>query len=174
MRPSASHVGLASVPARVVRRTGSPPATGTAYAEDGAREPEGPFAALGQRGFSGDGGPATQARLDHPWGIAIDAAGNVFFADNNNDRIRKANPDGIITTVAGTSVGGFSGDGGPATRARLDGAIWPALDGAGNLYFTDSHNHRVRKVDPNGIISTMAGTGQNPYAGDGVQAARGG
>src|SRR5438093_4818213 len=112
-------VGVTALsPALISRAAEQPPAPGTITT----------VAGTGQRGFSGDGGPATQARLDHPWGVAIDGAGNVFFADPENERIRKVSPDGIITTVAGTGVGGFSGDGGPATKARLAGALWLALD----------------------------------------------
>src|SRR5437764_11797341 len=86
-------------------------------------------AGTGQAGFSGDNGPATKARLDFPIGIAIDAAGNVFIGDGANSRVRKVSPDGIITTVAGNGVSGFSGDGGPATKARLAGSLFLALDG---------------------------------------------
>src|SRR2546426_306077 len=105
-------------------------------------------AGTGPRGFSGDNGPATKARLDEPIGIAIDAAGNVFIGDGANSRVRKVSPAGIITTVAGTSVRGFSGDGGPATQAQLDGTLFLALDGAGNLYLSDWSHNRVRKVSP--------------------------
>ena len=130
-------------------------------------------AGTGPAGFSGDNGPATKARLDDPIGVVVDAAGNVFIGDGANTRVRKVSPDGIITTVAGTGVEGFSGDGGPATKARLAGALWLALDGAGNLYLSDSSHHRVRKVSPDGIITTVAGSGPTTseapgdFAGDG-------
>src|SRR5438128_10008914 len=137
-------------------------------------------AGTGPRGFSGDNGPAAKARLNYPGGVAIDAAGNVFFGDEWNYRVRKVSPDGTITTYAGTGVEGFSGDGGPATQARLGGGELPlegtlglALDGAGNLYLSDTGHHRVRKVSPDGIITTFAGSGPTTsgapgdYAGDG-------
>jgi sugar lactone lactonase YvrE len=136
-------------------------------------------AGTGPRGFSGDNGPATKARLNWPQGIAIDAAGNVFIGDSANNRVRKVSPDGIITTVAGTGVEGLSGDGGPATEARLGGGLlFLALDGAGNLYLSDTGHHRVRKVSPDGIITTVAGSGPTTddapgdYAGDGGPATK--
>jgi sugar lactone lactonase YvrE len=130
-------------------------------------------AGTGQDGFSGDNGPATKAWLDYPVGVAIDADGNVFIGDVENRRVRKVSPDGIITTVAGTGVEGFSGDGGPATKARLGSGGWLALDGAGNLYLSDQTYNRVRKISPDGIISTVAGSGPTTngapgaYSGDG-------
>jgi sugar lactone lactonase YvrE len=116
-------------------------------------------AGTGAPGFSGDGGPATQALLNGPTGLALDGAGNLFITEGANDRMRKVTPDGIITSVAGTGKIGFSGDGGKATDAQLDGPVHVVLDGAGNLLFSDTFNHRVRKVDPNGIITTYAGSG---------------
>jgi sugar lactone lactonase YvrE len=118
-------------------------------------------------GFSGDGGPATAARLFNPYGITADGAGNLFIADQSNRRIRKVDTAGTITTVAGTGVGGFSGDGGPATAARLFNPIDVAVDGAGNLFIADRSNHRIRKVDTSGIITTVAGTGVGGFSGDG-------
>ena len=118
-------------------------------------------------------GPATQARLDGPTGIAIDAAGNVFIGDGGNHRVRKVSPDGVITTYAGTGVEGFSGDGGPATKARLVNPLGLALDGAGNLYLSQWAQNRVRKVSPDGIITTVAGSGPSTgvvpgdFGGDG-------
>ena len=114
-------------------------------------------------GFSGDGGPATAARLDYPKGVATDGAGNLYIADRY--RVRKVDPSGIITTVAG-SGGGFGGDGGLATKARLS-ATDVATDGIGNLYIADSSNNRIRMVDPSGIITTVAGTGEYGFGGDG-------
>jgi sugar lactone lactonase YvrE len=122
-------------------------------------------------GFLGDGGPATSAELSGAQGVAVDAAGNIFIADSQDHRIRKVTPDGIITTVAGNSPlpgpGGFSGDGGPAVNAQLYYPIDVAVDGAGNLYIADYENHRIRRVSPDGIISTIAGNGTPGYSGDG-------
>ena len=121
----------------------------------------------GLEGFSGDGGPATGARLNFPLGLSIDRAGNLFIVDQVSHRIRKVSPDGIITTIAGTGQRGFSGDGGPATSASLNGPRRLAVDAVGNLYIGDQNNHRVRKVSPEGIITTVAGTGQPGFSGDG-------
>jgi hypothetical protein len=117
-------------------------------------------AGTGSSGFSGDGGPATSASLA-PYSVAVDAAGNLFIADTNNQRVRKvAAATGIITTVAGTGAFGFSGDGGPATSASLRNPEGVAVDAAGNLFIADSLNHRVRKVaTATGIITTVAGSG---------------
>ena len=125
------------------------------------------IAGTGVRGFSGDGGPAVEAKLDGPSGIAVDGAGNVYIADRGNDRIRRVDGAGVITTIAGTGVRGFSGDGGPAVEAKLDGPSGIAVDGAGNVYIADYNNHRVRRVDGAGIITTIAGTGVRGFSGDG-------
>ena len=126
-------------------------------------------AGTGDEGFAGDGGPAVSAMLRGPEGIALDAAGNLHIADYVNDRVRKVDAlTGTISTVAGTGEEGFSGDGGPATVAMLNGPGGIALDGAGNLYIADGSNHRVRKVDAaTGDISTIAGTGRVGFSGDG-------
>ena len=175
----------------------------------------------GENGFSGDGGPATNAFLRNPAGVAIDAAGNLYIADSNNQRVRKVGTNGIITTVAGggtgvgtgiaatnTSLGtplglafdvsgnlyiaensacriwmvntngiittlagngnrSYSGDGGSATNAALLAPIGLAFDTRGNLYIADAGNYRIRMVNVNGIINTVAGNGTNAYAGDG-------
>jgi sugar lactone lactonase YvrE len=124
-------------------------------------------AGTGQRGFSGDGGPATQARLHLPSGVVVDAAGNLFIADAENNRVRKVSPAGMIATVVGTGQLGFSGDGGLATEARLNFPIGGlALDKAGNLFIGDSGNNRVRKVSADGMITTVAGRGSG-FSGDG-------
>jgi len=125
------------------------------------------IAGNGRAGFSGDGGPATAAQLAFPTGLAIDPAGNLYVADTDNQRIRMIAPDGTITTVAGTGDQGYSGDGGPATAAELISPFSVVVDAAGNLYIADFGNSVVRKVTPNGIISTVAGVGQPGYSGDG-------
>jgi sugar lactone lactonase YvrE len=130
------------------------------------------------RGFTGDGGPATSAELFWPSGLAVDKQGNLYIWDTNNKRIRKVSPNGTITTVAGTGTAGFSGDGGPATSAQLGGTVGGALqglavDGQGDLYIADGANDRVRKVSPGGTITTIAGSTTNgvcsgiSFGGDG-------
>ena len=116
-------------------------------------------------GFSGDGGQATFAQLNRPTSIAIDRNNNIYFADSLNNRVRRINPQGIITTLAGTSVNGFRGDNGPATAAQLNSPEGVAVDTAGNVYIADTENHRIRKVTPQGIISTVAGS--DTASGDG-------
>jgi sugar lactone lactonase YvrE len=118
-------------------------------------------------GISGDGGPATAAQVYAPQAVKFDAAGNLFFADYNNHRIRKVDTNGIITTVVGTGVLGFSGDGGSALLAQLNAPEGFAIDQVGNMYIADRGNARIRKVDTNGIITTIAGNGTNGFAGDG-------
>jgi predicted phage tail protein/sugar lactone lactonase YvrE len=116
---------------------------------------------------SGDGGPATSALVHQPRDVAVDAAGNVYVADTSNHRIRRVSTTGAITTVAGNGTSGFSGDGGPATSAQLrfPEGVW--VDAGGDLYIADTGNHRVRKVDTSGVISTVAGTGTAGFSGDG-------
>jgi PKD repeat protein len=126
------------------------------------------IAGNGTPGFSGDGGQATSAQLNHPWGVAVDAQENVYVGEQNNYRVRKVS-GGIITTVAGTGTQGFSGDGGQATSAQLGEAEGLALDAQGNLYIADYSNNRIRKVS-GGIITTVAGAGTLGYSGDGGQA----
>ncbi|MFI5148971.1 MAG: T9SS type A sorting domain-containing protein [Bacteroidia bacterium] len=125
------------------------------------------IAGNGIPGFSGDGSSATSAQLDSLSGVAIDAAGNIYIADNSNNRIRKVSPAGLITTIAGTGTGGYGGDGGPATSALLNFPNGIALDGAGNIYIADGSNNRVRKISPSGIINTIAGNGTAGFGGDG-------
>jgi cysteine-rich repeat protein len=130
-----------------------------------------PMAGTGAAGASsGDGGPATAARLWYPTGVTVDSAGVVYIADTSNRRIRKVGLDGIITTIAGTGAPGFAGDGGPATAAQLDGPTDVAVDAAGSVYIADRENYRVRKVAPDGTISTVAGTGTPGRIGDGGSA----
>ncbi|MBI3662703.1 MAG: SMP-30/gluconolactonase/LRE family protein [Acidobacteria bacterium] len=120
-------------------------------------------------GSSGDGGPATNAALNGPLGVAVDAAGNLFIADTSNNRIRRIDAaTGIITTVAGNGLAGFSGDGGPATNASLNYPYDVAVGASGSLLISDMSNHRVRRVDlATGVISTVAGDGTTQFKGDG-------
>ncbi len=154
-------------------------------------------AGTGVRGYSGDGGPATEANLYYPWGIDVAADGSLYIADRNNNRIRRVDPDGIITTVAGNGTYGFgleqpaaegqsdewggggpkvdaadiqmqaSGDGGSAIEASLRYPDDVAVASDGSFYIADYNNHRIRRVGPDGIITTIAGTGQAGFSGDG-------
>jgi DNA-binding beta-propeller fold protein YncE len=127
----------------------------------------------GGKGVStGDGGLATEARLNGPLRLALDRSGNLFFSEigdffgaNKGYRVRKVSTAGIITTVAGSDAKGFSGDGGPATQARLNTPFGLAVDSAGNLFIADWGNHRVRKIDTGGIITTIAGNGSVRFSG---------
>jgi len=124
----------------------------------------------GTYGFSGDAGPATSAELFDPGGMAADSAGNLYIADYLNSRVRKVDTSGNITTVAGNGTAGYNGDNIPATSAELNTPTGVAVDGAGNVYIADYANQRVRKVDVNGIISTVAGNGTQGYNGDSIAA----
>ncbi|MFT5049870.1 MAG: sugar lactone lactonase YvrE [Chlamydiales bacterium] len=124
----------------------------------------------GRQGFGGDGGPALDAMVASPNHLVADGHGNLFIADTGNHRIRKVSKDGVITTVAGTGVVGFAGDGGPAIAAQLGVPSAIAIDLAGNLYIADFFNHRIRKVSTDGIITSIAGTGKSGYNGDGKSA----
>ncbi len=130
------------------------------------------LAGNGVAGFSGDGGPATSASLRFPLGMAMDILGNLYFADGDNNRVRRISPGGVITTVAGNGAGRFAGDQGPATSASLNIPEDVAVDGAGNLLIADAGNNRVRKVNSSGVISTVAGTGVDGFSGDGGPAAQ--
>lgn len=121
----------------------------------------------GKAGFSGDGGPALAAMLSRPVGLTVDAEGNVYFADVFNNCVRKLDTAGQISTLAGTEEAGFSGDGGLAVEAQLARPRDVAVDGEGNLYIADGDNNRIRRVDKNGIISTVAGNGDPGFSGDG-------
>ena len=142
------------------------------------------IAGNGRPGYSGDGGPATDAQFQAqsvnspgtyvyvggntlPPGITADNLGNVYVADNGNYRVRRISSDGIVTTVAGNGTAGFSGDGGPATDAQLSAVFGVALDVAGNLLIADSNANRIRRVTPDGTITTIAGTGDRGLEGDG-------
>jgi len=120
----------------------------------------------GSEGFSGDGGPATSAQLAEPQDVAVDSAGNFYIADMADQRIRKVGTDGTMSTVAGTGVQGYSGDGGAATAAQLSCPYGIAVDSAGNLYIADSCNNRIRQVSTAGTITTIAGNGNCCYSGD--------
>ena len=117
-------------------------------------------------GYSGDGGPATAALLDHPAGVAVDANGDLFIADTGNNVIREVTPAGLVSTVAGNGSAGYSGDGGPATAAqlRLGNTFLPfgtaqvvglAVDAHGDLFIADAGNGAIREVSPNGTITTV-------------------
>jgi uncharacterized protein (TIGR03437 family) len=121
----------------------------------------------GTEGFGGDGGPAINALLDGPYRVTLDPAGNLYIADSSNNRIRKVDKNGTITTFAGNGAENYSGDGGPATSASLDYPEDTAFDAAGNMYIADESNNVIRKVDTNGIITTVVGTGGEGYSGDG-------
>jgi len=121
----------------------------------------------GESGFGGDGGPAVDARILHPCHLVCSSDGTLFIADTGNHRIRRVTPDGIITTIAGTGESGFRGDGGPAVDAQLAAPAAIAIDQRGNLFVADFLNHRIRRVSRDGIITTIAGTGESDYNGDG-------
>src|SRR5450631_383672 len=125
------------------------------------------FAGNARAGNSGDGGPAAAAQLNFPMGIAVDAAGNVFVADRDASGVRKIAVNGTSSTVAGNGTPGFTGDGGTAIGAQINGPLGVAVDAAGNLYIADTGNEVVRKVSADGTISTVAGTGTSGYLGDG-------
>lgn len=125
------------------------------------------FAGSLQAGYSGDGGPAAQARLHAPYDVRIDARGNVYIADVHNHAVRKVDRAGRITTVAGTGAAGYSGAGGPATQAQLNKPYGLLLDADGRLLIADSENNRIRRVGHDGVITTIAGTGAAGFGGDG-------
>jgi len=129
------------------------------------------FAGTGTAGFSGDGGAAVSAQLFNPQGLKVDASGNVYFADNQNHRVRKITAAGVISTVAGNGTQRFAGDSGAADQASLSGPADVAIDANGNLYIADLLNGRVRMVTPAGVISTVAGGGGGLQNGPALQAA---
>jgi sugar lactone lactonase YvrE len=124
------------------------------------------IAGMGLPEFGGDFGPATGSFLKYPFGIDLDARGNLYIADRGNNRIRKVDTQGIITTVAGDGTHFFSGDYGPATRASLAYPTDVVVDGQGSLFIADRNNNRIRKVDSLGIMTTVMGTGESGYNGD--------
>lgn len=123
-----------------------------------------------QPGYSGDAGPATSARLSWPNDIAFDEYGNLYIADSANNVIRKVDANGVITTFAGTGVSGFSGDGQPALRTQFNVPRGIGVDKNGSVYVSDTNNYRVRKIDPTGVVTTIAGTGVAGFSGDGGSA----
>src|SRR5207247_881331 len=120
----------------------------------------------GTSGFSGDGGPAQGAALRRPQGVAVAPDGSLYIADTGNARIRRVGPDGIIRTVAGNGTVQFGGDGGPATQAGLGNPVGVAVSPDGGLYIADTGHHRVRRVGPDGIITTVAGNAFGQFSGD--------
>ena len=128
------------------------------------------IAGSGAFSYSGDGGPATSAQLFGPQATAVDAAGNLYIADTNNNVVREVNAKGVISTIAGTGTAGSSGDGGAATAAQLNAPQGIAVDAAGNVYIADTANAKVRRIS-GGTISTVAGNGTPGYSGDGGGAA---
>lgn len=124
------------------------------------------LAGTGEMGYAGDGGPATEAKLFWPQGLALDPEGALVFTDEGNNRVRRIAKDGTIITIAGTGARGFDGDGGPATAATLSGPGAVAYDAAGNLLIADSGNDRIRRVTPDGVIETIAGFVPEPGSED--------
>jgi sugar lactone lactonase YvrE len=124
------------------------------------------IAGNGGAGYSGDGGPATDAQINSPQGLAVDSDGNIYVADTGNQRVRKIDSSGTISTFAGNGVTNFFGDNGPATSAGLDRPSAAVVDAAGNLYIADTFNHRVRKAAADGTITTLAGNGTPGFGGD--------
>jgi len=130
----------------------------------------------GEKGYAGDGGPASRALLNGPFDIGFDARDNLYFSDTFNHCIRIVDArTGVITTCAGCGEAGYSGDGGPAMRARFNEPYGIAVDNAGNIYVADRHNHCVRRINANsGIVDTFAGDGSSGFGGDGGAASRAG
>jgi sugar lactone lactonase YvrE len=125
------------------------------------------IAGTGKFTSDGDGGPATAAGLKSPKGITFDLTGNLLIADSANNQIRRVDTQGTITTIAGTGDAGYSGDGGPATAAKLEAPRTIAVGPSGDIYIAEPNVHRIRKVDTKGIISTLAGTSKAGFSGDG-------
>lgn len=128
------------------------------------------IAGTGDPGDSGDGGPAVFAKFIEIIGVSTDVVGNIYICDRGSNKVRMINTSGIITTIAGNGVAGFSGDNGPATLARLNRPSHACADNKGNIYITDQLNNRIRKISPDGIIKTVAGTGSPGFNGDGAAA----
>ena len=156
--------------------------SGNVYVADTANHrirkvsPDGTIATVAGTGTPGgrfnplEDGPAITALLNSPSGVAVDASENLYIADSENFRIRKVTPDGIISTVAGNAIIGTTGDGGPADQASIGYVSGLAVDADGNLYIADQSHSKIRKVTPDGLITTVAGTGERGFSGDGGQA----
>lgn len=121
----------------------------------------------GEPGYAGDGGPAGAAKLRAPTRLRLVPDGSLLICDTGNHCIRRVAPDGTISTLAGTGVAGYSGDGGPAASAQFDGPFDIAVDIDGGLLIADTGNHAVRRIDPSGVVSTIAGSGRSGFDGDG-------
>ena len=149
---------------------------GNIYVADGGNHrirrisPEGVVTTLAGSGQEGHAdGPGAEARFNHPQGVAVDRAGNVYVADSGNHCIRKISPDGMVTTLAGSGEEGYAD--GPAMVARFNNPVGLAADATGNVYVADMNNHRIRRISPEGVVTTLAGSGQEGYAdGPGPQA----
>ena len=128
-------------------------------------------AGTGQAGFGGDGGPATEAQLNVPSGVFVDKEVNVYIADITNRRVRRIDPSGTIVTIAGSGEDGRSGDDGEAIEAGVFGPTSVFLDGAGVLYLAEWNGNSLRRIDASGRITSIAGTGEHGYGGEGQQAA---
>ena len=152
---------IADTDNHVIRRVGT---DGNISTIAGTAQPSG---TAQKSGFAGDGGSATKALLNSPYGVAVDAAGNIYIADTFNHSVRVVAPGGVISTYAGNQKQGFSGDGGPAKNASLNFPLGLTLDPAGNLYILEYGGNRIRQVTPAGIITTVAGTGTAGFSGDG-------
>jgi sugar lactone lactonase YvrE len=133
------------------------------------------IAGTGVQGYAGDGGPAVSALLNNPFDLTFDSANNLIFSDTFNHRIRRIDArTAVISTIAGTGERGFAGDGGPAVRAVLNEPYGVVVDHTGTIYFADRLNHRVRRIDPSGAITTFAGDASGNYSGDGGPSASAG
>lgn len=128
------------------------------------------IAGTGTNGYNGDNIPAISAQLYAPGHITFDGQGNLYISDQTNNRIRRIDSSGIITTVAGTGISGYTGDNAAATSAQLYSPFGIICDKSGNIYFSDAWNHVIRKINAAGIITTIAGTGASGYNGDGIVA----
>ena len=127
-------------------------------------------AGTGEAGYAGDGAPATAARLNGPYGTCVDTADRLLIADSFNHVIRRVDEDGVITTIAGAGAAGYAGDGGPALQGLFDTPQSLAVDGDGRIYVGDEHNHAIRVVGTDGVISAFIGNGLPGFAAEGVTA----